>query len=397
MNAAFASLVDLCRLADMPRIVGTDLVFNAKRSAKTVALLESIEAGGWACTLAVAGVETTQPLNRLAEGTAFELTVHGMTRMQQVIANNVGALLRLNQGAFLGQPPAEFYLIDEDHASWEPARHTDVLAYLRALKVVALLRRLADVVRERADSAGEAIILATRKLAIPMVYDSRVLAHVAEQADIDSFDTDVFNEHHKDARRDIAKRVLVRFFDAVPETERFSDFLRRLPEVRQTFLADFDVYASGFSFDKVREEFERKKLDFIVKTTTASSDVMNKLIAIPVGQGLLVSQMKREASLAIVNWALLIGSLVFAIIALVLIANQVITLRHIREELRAEKNILRERAAPSFDRLKGMIASLERRLNLHISALPAALILLLIATTTMTCIVFAQLTASLPN
>lgn len=390
-SVAFTSLVDLCRISRTPRVLGADLILGVTACAHSVALLGAVEADGWGYTLKFKGAEITQTLDRLADGTQVELIVHGMTRAQQVIANNVGMLLRFNRGVFLGSAPAEFYLIDEDHASWEPPTHPDVLAYSRALKVMGWVRRLADVVRERTDTAGEAVFLATRKLSMPLAYDSNALSGVSSLVDIEALDSEVFAEHHRDARRDIIKRVLVRFFDSVPELERFPGLLRRLTEVRQVFLADFDVYASGFSFDKAREEFERKKLDFLVKINGASSDAMNKLIAIPVGQGLLASQIKREASMELVNVSLLVASFIFALVAIAVMVTQINTLILIRAEWRIEKELLRERAAPTYDRLKDMIAALEKRLDFHVWCVPIALGMLLLVSTATTFVVYAKL------
>jgi hypothetical protein len=236
-------------------------------------------------------------------------------------------------------------------------------------------------------------MLATRKLVIPITYDSSALGAVASSSDIDAFESAIFNEHHQDSRHDIAKRVFVRFFDSVPAGDRFSQVLSRIVELQQAFLADFDLFLSGFSFDKARDEFERRKLDFVVKMNTASSDAMNKLIAIPVGQGLLVSQMKHEAGYGAVNFGLLVGSLVFAVIAVALIVNQANTISQIHEELKTEKRLLRERALPTYERLKDMISALERRLNLHTYWVPTALILLLAVTTTMTVLAYRNIAA----
>ena len=390
-SPAFTALVDLCRIAKARRVVGADLSLELKSTSEVGSLLEAVESGGWTDTLYVGGVETTKRVEDLL-GSDLQVTIHGVTSTNQVLANNVGTMLRLNRGRYLGEAPTEYYLIDENHASWEPTTHPDVLAYARAIRITALTKQLADVVRSRDETAGEAIMLSSRKLTIPLAYDAASLSKVASEEEIGATEAAIFNEHHLDARRDIAKRVLVRFFDSTPEMDRFADLMTRLAEVRQAFLADFDVYASGFNFDKARDDFERRKLDFVVKANTASSDVMNKLIAIPVGQGLLVSQMKVEASLSVVNAALLAGSIVFAVIALALILNQVSVLKQVGEELRAEKQVLRERTMPTYNRLAGMITALEDRLQFHTTWVPAALIALLAVTTTITIIVYMKLT-----
>lgn len=389
---AFESLVALCRIASKPHIAGTDLVLSFQRSTTTVGLLPVIEAGGWDTTLRVNGQTTSRPLERLLDGAEVELVVHGMVKSNDVVTNNIGMLLRYNLGAFLGRPPKRYFLIQEDYASWEPPRHADVLAYLRTLRLVHLLQRLADVVKDRVETAGEAIFLTSRKLSIPLIYDASVLHRVASDADIDMFESTVFNDHHGPARLDIAKRALSRFFATVNEQERFAELLGRLPQLNQSILADFDLYASGFNFDKAREDFERRKLDFVVKTNSAGSDAMNKLIAIPIGQGLLASQMKAGAEFAFLNQTLLVASLVFAVIAAMLLTSLVLTLRQISGELRTEKRLLQDRALPTFQQLKPMISELEGRIQLHVWGIPVVLGALLVATTSMTIAAFLQMT-----
>lgn len=396
MTTSFSSLVDLCRLSDAARIAGSDLILNFKKSTHAVSLLNSVESDNWVITIRVNSREITQGLQSLDDGVLVELVVSGMTRLKQVVASSVSTMLRYGQGKFLGEQPESYFLISENYASWEEARHDDVLSYRRALKAVAVLKRLEDVMRDRLGTAGEVVLLSSRKLIVPIFYDSTVLHRVASQSEIEEFEESVFRDHHRDARKEIAKRVLVRFLDAVPENERFSDFLTRIPELHQAFLADFDIYSSGFSFDKVREEFERKKLDFVVKINGATSDVLNKLIAIPVGQGLLVSQMKREVGFELVNIALLVGSFIFVFIAIIMIVNQRKTLIHIREELNFEKKILREKARPTYDKLSGLISSLEGKLSHHIFWVPIGLGALIAITTVITVIAFVKFTGSMP-
>lgn len=396
MSAPFESLVGLCRLSTGRKIAGTDLLLELRKSTEAVSFCNSVESDGWVTTLRVAGVEVTKPLQSLADGTAVDLIVSGMTRSKQVVANNMSALLRDGHGRFYGEQPESYYLLDEDYASWEDAAHEDVLAYRRAIRLVGIIKRLEDVIRDRHGTAGEVVLIASRKLTVPLIYESTILRRVASLSVIEKFEEDVFRDHHRDARKDIAKRVLIRFLDSVPEGERFSDFMTRLSELHQSFMADFDIYSSGFSFDKAREEFERKKLDFIVKINAATSDVMNKLIAIPVGQGLLVSQMKKEAGYELVNFALIVGSIVFVVIAVILIVNQVKTLRHIREELNTEKKILKEKARPTYEKLRGLIGSLEEKLQHHIFWVPVGLALLISVTTTITFVAYFQFTGSVP-
>lgn len=383
-SSSFAAIVDLCRAGTSARIAGSDLIVDIIKTPEIASLLRQVDAGGWAITLTVNGSETTAPPDQINDGLRVIVSVHGMTRTGQVVANNIGLLLRFAHGAFLSAKPQEFYLIDENYASWEVPSNPDVLAYDRALKVANLVKRLSDAQNPRSDTGGEVILFAGRKLLLPIFYDSTSLIKAAKGTEIDSLESDVFGAHHLDARRDIAKRTLIRFLDALPEGDRFGYLLSVIKEVRQAFLADFDLYVSGFSFDKIREEFERRKLDFVMKINASSADALNKIIAIPIAQGLLVSQMKREVDYHWINVALLTASLVFAVIALALIANQINTLSNVKAELLTEKRLLSEKSPPTFQRLQGMFSALEKRLTIHSKLVPGMLIMLLVLTTLIT-------------
>ena len=389
---AFNSIVELCRHAIDKHVAGSDLIITAVRSVDAVSWIESIESGPWDHTLRVDNVDTTKPVSALPEQAEFVFIVHGMVSSTQVITNNIEMLLRYNQGEFLGKAPADYYLIEEDYASWEATNNESLLPYQRTIKVIALLKSIADVTQAKANTAGEAIFFATRKIVMPLRYDANSLVSVPSDDEISKLRDELFLEQHKTARQDIFKRVITRFFDQELESNRFAQFLRRFKEIKLAYDADLDLYISGFSFDKVREEFEKKKLDFVVKINATSSDIMNKLIAIPVGQGLLASQMKSDAALIAVNWALLAGSIIFAVIALMLLVSQVNTLIQIKQELAHERETLKRRANPTYSQLKGMIKALNRRINLHCYWLPATLVVLLLITTTITVSTFNHFT-----
>lgn len=389
--SAFESLVSLCRMASQPRLAGTDLFLTVTASEVVDSLLESIETGSWDVELHTsAGARITTAA--AYAGQAIQVVVHGLSSVRDVLVENMGALLRYNMGQFRAHAPQNYYLLNEDYASWESDPHRDVLAYERARRVLQLIRKLADVVRKTDEGGEDAIFLTSRKLVIPFIYDMHALDKVASSEHLAAFEAAVFDEHHVKARADITKRVLVRFLDYVDEPERFSDLLARLPLITQAVLADYDLYASDYSFDKVREEFERRKLDFVVKLNAAGSDAMNKLIAIPVGQGLLASQMKTAQEHGLSNLALVTASLIFAVIAALLLLNYVLTLRQIRSDLWTEKRLLEEKAAPVAKKLKPMISELDDRIGLHLWALPSALAALLTVTTVFTIVAYTRLT-----
>ena len=391
---AFESIVRLCRLASARDIAGTDLVLRMVVSAELAALVDSVEAGGWRLTVLVSGKECVLGVSWIAPGSSIELVIHGMAKNNEVIVNNIGALLSYNMGRFLGSTPEKFYLVQEDYVLGETPVPAIVAAYLRCIEFASILRSVADDYRVEAGAADTAIILTGRKLSIPISYRQWLLDDVPSDEVLAESRWAIFDDHLKAGRLDALKRVLVRFLFDVPVQQRFDVLLKSWGMVMQAFLSDFDIYASGFNFDKVREEFERRKLDFVVKMNAASSDAMGKLIAIPVGQGLLASQMKTDVSYAIVNHALLAASFVFLLVAAMLVVAHVLTLRQVGFELNAEAEILRQRALPTYTQLSPMIRQLQTRIAFHQWGVPVVMSILLVSTTGMTVLAYAKLTAT---
>ena len=391
---AFDSIVGLCRLSHTCQIAGVDLVVRTEASPEVSALIEAIEAGGRRVTTVFEGKERPQGVAGIDYGSEIQLVVHGVSKAGEVVVQNTGALLSYNMGRFQVEAPETFYLLQEDYALGEGHVPNLVAAYLRCIEFAEILKRVADDFRAGIGGPGTAIILTGRKLSIPLTYSQWLLDDVPSAEDLSQSRHAIFDDHLKIGRLDAFKRVLVRFLFNVPTEQRFEVLLRSWGEIMQAFLSDFDIYASGFDFDKAREEFERRKLDFVVKMNAASSDAMTKLIAIPVGQGLLASQMKTDAAYTVVNHALLTASFVFLLVAAMLVAAHVLTLRQVGFELKAESEMLRQRALPTYNQLRPMIEQLQTRLRFHQWGVPIVMSILLLVTTGMTLIAYSELTAT---
>ncbi|MBH1825967.1 hypothetical protein JY460_00880 [Stenotrophomonas maltophilia] len=391
---AFDSIVGLCRLSRTCQIAGANLIVRTESSAEVSALIDAIEAGGRRVATVFEGKERPSGVAGIEHGSEIELVVHGVSKAGEVVAQNTGALLSYNMGRFQVEAPETFYLLQEDYALGEAQVPSLVAAYLRCIEFAEILKRVADDFRAGIGGPSTAIILTGRKLSIPLTYSQWLLDDVPSAEDLSQSRHAIFDDHLKIGRLDAIKRVLVRFLFNVPTEQRFEVLLRSWGEIMQAFLSDFDIYASGFNFDKAREEFERRKLDFVVKMNAASSDAMTKLIAIPVGQGLLASQMKTDAAYTVVNHALLTASFVFLLVAAMLVAAHVLTLRQVGFELKAESEMLRQRALPTYNQLRPMIEQLQTRLRFHQWGVPIVMSILLLVTTGMTLIAYSELTAT---
>ena len=140
--------------------------------------------------------------------------------------------------------------------------------------------------------------------------------------------------------------------------------MRTWAAIVEAFRADFGLYESEFNFEKVREAFEQKKLDYVLKLNSATSDSLTKLLAIPVAQGLLVSQMKSDASAVLANSALVFGALVFAAIALLILLTHKHSIGQVSEEVKMDRKVMEQRYPVQYQRVKAMYTVVESRARL---------------------------------
>lgn len=380
MSADFEAIVKLCRLALRRELQGATL---------RVWLLNSVEVDGLVTAaqafrqpeIFLAGQQQHRSLSAIEEGAEIELKFDGLSSNSKVFSESLQTLVASQQGLFLYNAPPEYFLLEEDYATGDEVIPPLVGAYQRVPRLFELVRSVADVVLADGTSSPTFVILAGKRMDISAAYSFDALDDMPSGDAIDAVSVELQSQPYSDAKKAIYKKVLLRQLEATPQSKRFSELATRFDAIREAFASDFDLYTTEFNFAKVRDELEQKRLSFMLQLNASTTDLMGKMLAIPVGQGLIVSQLKNDPSAVISNIALLIGSLVFAAFAGLLIANQQHSLRQIKHEIDIESNTLKERFPLLHDRVSGMLSALRSRAKLHTYAFPIVVSLLAVLTT----------------
>lgn len=389
MSADFEAIVKLCRNAVRQELQGASLRIEIANSEDVDGLATQASAYRQP-DIYINGIQQHRALSTIAHGTLVELHFDGLTSNQKVIAKSLEDLLRYQQGLFLYRAPDEYYLLAERYAIGDEVVPESVQAYQRVPKLFEVIRSISDVVLGDGTPSPSFVVLGGKRMDIIAKYGVETLRDFPSTEDIDALSVDLNSLPFIDAKKRLFKKVLVRMLEAVPEEQRLSELVRRFDATRQAFAADFDLYSTEFDFEKVRESFEQKRLAFVLQLNSATSELLGKMLAIPVGQGLIVSQLKVDPSASIGNVALMLGSLVFAAFALLLIVNQHHSLQQIRSEIRLENDAVQRRFPQLYQRIEDMFKVLRRRAALHTWAFPAVVVVLLIATTTYSIYAFMQ-------
>lgn len=146
---------------------------------------------------------------------------------------------------------------------------------------------------------------------------------------------------------------------------RFSHILSQLPEVLQRFNDGYRLFASSFSFEKVRDQLEGLRIEYTGKIHKTISDIQGQLLGIPVATIVVATQMKETSAIGAQMWsnlAVLVGSFIFSLLLGASIFNQFQTLFVLEQEVKRHEAATRNEHADIalrfrdvFDQLHGRI------------------------------------------
>jgi hypothetical protein len=220
---------------------------------------------------------------------------------------------------------------------------------------------LADAVLHT-NGVEELVFLATKRIVVPIHYDSNILPSVPDEFAVRALDLVLTSAPHEKDKRVLLKAALQRLTENVSEPARLEHLIKNFSAWRSNFEADFELFSTEFNFEKTREEFERKRTEYLLKCNGVVTDILTKLLAIPVGQGLLASQMKTTAESGMANLALLAGGAVFFIIGIFILVHHVDSLSQILREFEAECEGVRTAFPETYKRLEGTMEAVRKRI-----------------------------------
>lgn len=118
------------------------------------------------------------------------------------------------------------------------------------------------------------------------------------------------------------------------------------------------MFASSFSYEKVRNEIENAKLEEQVKIHKVITDIQNQILGIPVATVIVATQFKTQ-KLADndliyqfwVNTGIFVGVFIFSVFLWYLINNQKSSLKGIEEEIKRKDGVLRK-TSDVYERIK---------------------------------------------
>lgn len=227
--------------------------------------------------------------------------------------------------------PKDFYIeeLSYRHSRDGAAPPQAVAAYLHAVRLFSLLAQVADDKRQ-VGSVVTLVFLNQQKLEITADYQ---LADLGSLSSLDTFEQEyIASPTHQQQKHTIFRSALFGMFSSSREVA-LADLINRFPELVEHVESSYQLYVSEFSFQKIKAEVEREKLEFTAKLNKVFSDIQNQLLAVPAALILVGGQMEAGLAWSVKNLLVWFGAVVFSILMNLLIRNQHHTLNAVKLEI----------------------------------------------------------------
>ena len=275
------------------------------------------------------------------------------------IVKDVDALLHV-PGARIHERP-RFLLLDGLVSSDDPAdEKNEVGRYRLVLQLVQSLRTSAAFLDNDESSL---VFINEGRFDVPVNYSADDLRKIDIELIKDLIRL-VPTDTHKKQCNAILAAAIIDATKVLPPTARFSYVLAQASSLRKAYDQGYKLYASGFSYDKLKDTVEAARLEYVGKIHKVFSDIQNQLLGIPVATIVVATQMKNATGFGyefFVNSAVLAGCWVFAALTILLIRNQKHTLKVLKQEIARQERQMHKEFAAVADAFSGAFKFLRKR------------------------------------
>ncbi|MCT8003167.1 hypothetical protein NZL82_14910 [Sphingomonas sanguinis] len=260
--------------------------------------------------------------------------------------------------------PQAYYVKDVDFARGDAPVPDLIVRYRTMLKLVTLFGEAASYFDE---TRAELVFVKDGKFVVPVTYGVHELTMMAidnANALLDLFDRD----EHREQKLEILGGALMDIAHAHPHKLRFSYLVANLNAVLKAVQDGYRLFASSFSYAKIRSQLEDARIDFATKIHKTIVDIQAQLLGLPVASVIVASQLKVAKACSLDLWtdvAVLAGAWIFVGLLMFGVINQWLTLSVLSTEISRQKAKLKSDYAAISEQFDDVFKSLGWRVCWH--------------------------------
>lgn len=255
-----------------------------------------------------------------------------------LLKHDMGALLADTRRTRIKEP--SFFLISDGVSSADVVDDEHLVNRYRAvLQFIQLLKRAAAFLDSDEPSL---VFIKDGKFELPIEYDADDLKRLPLSVIRDLLKVLPEGTHEKQCASILAEAVIT-LTEHLASHQRFKHLLTNASELKKQFEQGYQLFAAGFSYEKVRDQVEAARVEYSGKIHKVFADIQNQLLGIPVATIIVATQMKDVKAVGYefwVNTAVLAGCWVFSILMIFLLHNQSHTLAVLCDEIGRQKRQL---------------------------------------------------------
>lgn len=188
----------------------------------------------------------------------------------------------------------------------------------------------------------ELVFFSNQRIMVPIEY---------ELADLISVDPTQVNQLikffeepvHLEQKQAILSEAVIDLVAGLPARHRFKHIMREISDLTRTVAAGYRLFASSFTYSKIRREVESAQAEFIARIHKTFVDLQGQILAIPVATIVVASQLKSTDVCSAEVWtnvAVVAGAWIFVLFLIASIVNQWLTLSSIKFEFKRQQQRL---------------------------------------------------------
>jgi hypothetical protein len=255
-----------------------------------------------------------------------------------LLKHDMGSLLADTRKTRIKEP--SFFLMADGISSTDVVGDEHLVSRYRVvLEFIQLLKRAAAFL-----DSDELLLVFIKdgKFELPIEYDADDLERLPLSVIRDLLKVLPEGTHQKQCASILAEAVMS-LTEHLASRQRFKHLLTNATELKKKFEQGYQLFAAGFSYEKVRDQVEAARVEYSGKIHKVFADMQNQLLGIPVATIIVATQMKDVKAVGYefwVNTSVLAGCWVFSILMIFLLHNQSHTLGVLRDEIDRQKRQL---------------------------------------------------------
>lgn len=276
-----------------------------------------------------------------------------------LLKHDIGDMLEGSRKARIKEP--SFFLMGEGLSSTDHVDDDNAISRYRVvLQFIQVLKQSAAFLDQDEPSL---IFIKEGKFELPIEYGAEDIKNLPVQ-EVKKLLVILPEDIHEKQCASILAEAVITLTEHLASDQRFKYLLANASELRKKFEQGYQLFAAGFSYEKVRDQVEAARVEYSGKIHKVFSDIQNQLLSIPVATIVVATQMKDAKILGYefwVNTAVLVGCWIFAILMIFLLHNQSHTLGVLRDEINRQKRQLSKEYAAVAHSFTNTFGYLSRR------------------------------------